>query len=178
MKAVSENLKGFLQVTVMPSLVTMNQFQGLNANNLHWLEDVPPRYIDACPCQRAWFDYGEVLYGGFALRVVSEPLESISPDLGFNGNSLAEGLVVTTCLGGAFLGSIVSGSITDVVGCRKGFQTESLEGILLRRFLVGASMGLGPSVASVVRYLKLFRFITIIYLEQSLRSWPIAQNCE
>ncbi|KAI3845546.1 hypothetical protein MKX03_019695, partial [Papaver bracteatum] len=52
MKVVSEDLKGLLQVTVMPCLVTMNQFQGLN-------EDVPPRYTDAFPRQRAWFDYGE-----------------------------------------------------------------------------------------------------------------------
>ncbi|XP_026409923.1 probable plastidic glucose transporter 3 [Papaver somniferum] len=41
---------------------------------------------------------------GYRLGVVNEPLESISLDLGFNGNSLAEGLVVTTCLGGTFLG--------------------------------------------------------------------------
>ncbi|KAI3878913.1 hypothetical protein MKW92_037168, partial [Papaver armeniacum] len=84
--------------------------------------------------------------------VVNEPLESISLDLGFNGNSLAEGLVVTTCLGGAFLGSIVSGSIKNVVGHRKGFnsRTENLEGMLLGRFLVGAGMCVGPSVASVV----------------------------
>ncbi|KAI3860912.1 hypothetical protein MKX03_030344, partial [Papaver bracteatum] len=169
MKAMSEYLKGLLQVIVMPSLVTMNQFQGLNANNLHWLEDVPPRYTDACTRQRALFDYGEggsashynlitrkltvtVLYCGFALRVMNEPLEIISLDLGFNGNSLAEGMVVTTCLGDAFLGSIISGSITDVVGRHRGFQTETLEGMFLVRFLVGTGMGVGPSVASVVRY--------------------------
>ncbi|MCL7035599.1 hypothetical protein MKW94_011496, partial [Papaver nudicaule] len=101
---------------------------------------------------------------GYHLGVVNEPLESISLDLGFSGNSLAEGLVVSTCLGGAFLGSIVSGSIADDVGRRRGFQlsalpmilgaflsarTESLEGMLLGRFLVGLGMGVGPSVASL-----------------------------
>ncbi|KAI3939705.1 hypothetical protein MKX01_029867 [Papaver californicum] len=101
---------------------------------------------------------------GYHLGVVNEPLESISLDLGFSGNSLAEGLVVSTCLGGAFLGSIVSGSIADAVGRRRGFQlsalpmvigaflsarTQSLEGMLLGRFLVGTGMGVGPSVASL-----------------------------
>ncbi|RZC72687.1 hypothetical protein C5167_048168 [Papaver somniferum] len=145
------------------------------------MEDVPPRYTDACPRQRIGLIMGKVavlpitrkltvtvLYCGFALRVVNEPLESISLDLGFNGNSLAEGLVVTTCLGGTFLGFMVSGSITDIVGRRRGFhlsalpmiigaflssRTESVEGMLLGRFLVVTGMGcVGPSIASVVRY--------------------------
>ncbi|RZC89709.1 hypothetical protein C5167_035703 [Papaver somniferum] len=37
MKAVSDNLKGLLQVTVMLGLVVTNQFQGLNGNILHCL---------------------------------------------------------------------------------------------------------------------------------------------
>ncbi|KAI3707144.1 hypothetical protein L6452_25400 [Arctium lappa] len=81
------------------------------------------------------------------IRVVNEPLESISYDLGFNGNSLVEGVlsfhftkysyatcivtktyelmciankgfVVSTCLVGAFIGSLLSGWIADGVGRR------------------------------------------------------------
>ncbi|XLR00257.1 hypothetical protein S83_066455, partial [Arachis hypogaea] len=47
--------------------------------------------------------------------VVNEQLESISVDLGFRGNTLAEGLVVSICLGGALIGSLLSGWIADVV---------------------------------------------------------------
>ncbi|XP_026447753.1 probable plastidic glucose transporter 2 [Papaver somniferum] len=101
---------------------------------------------------------------GYHLGVVNETLESISLDLGFGGNTLAEGLVVSICLGGAFLGSLFSGSIADGVGRRRAFQlsafpmivgaslsatTKSLEGMLLGRFLVGTGMGLGPPVASL-----------------------------
>ncbi|KAJ9548717.1 hypothetical protein OSB04_021260 [Centaurea solstitialis] len=101
---------------------------------------------------------------GYHLGVVNEPLESISYDLGFNGNSLAEGFVVSTCLGGAFIGSLLSGWIADGVGRRRTFQlcavpmvvgaacsaaTSNLGGMLLGRFLVGIGLGIGPSVASL-----------------------------
>lgn len=101
---------------------------------------------------------------GYHLGVVNEPLESISLDLGFNGNTLAEGLVVSTCLGGAFVGSLFSGWIADGVGRRMAFQlcalpmiigalisatAKNLEGMLLGRLLVGSGMGLGPPVAAL-----------------------------
>ncbi|KAF3333172.1 putative plastidic glucose transporter 2 [Carex littledalei] len=101
---------------------------------------------------------------GYHVSVVNEPLESISLDLGFAGNTLAEGLVVSTCLGGAFVGCLFSGSIADGIGRRRSFQlsalpmivgaalsasTNRLEGMLLGRFLVGTGMGLGPPVASL-----------------------------
>ncbi|KAG5225681.1 hypothetical protein OIU77_006010 [Salix suchowensis] len=101
---------------------------------------------------------------GYHLGVVNEPLESISFDLGFNGNTLAEGLVVSTCLGGALIGSLFSGWIADGIGRRRAFQlcalpmivgasisatTTTLAGMLLGRLLVGTGMGLGPPVASL-----------------------------
>ncbi|GMI92739.1 hypothetical protein like AT1G67300 [Hibiscus trionum] len=101
---------------------------------------------------------------GYHLGVVNEPLESISIDLGFSGDSLAEGLVVSTCLGGAFIGSLFSGWVADGVGRRRAFQlcalpmiigaatsatTKTLAGMLIGRFLVGTGMGLGPPVASL-----------------------------
>ncbi|KAA8534954.1 hypothetical protein F0562_029957 [Nyssa sinensis] len=101
---------------------------------------------------------------GYHIGVVNEPLESISMDLGFSGNTLAEGLVVSTCLGGAFVGSLFSGWMADEVGRRRAFQlcalpmiigasisatTKNLVGMLLGRFLVGTGLGLGPPVASL-----------------------------
>ncbi|PIN08305.1 putative transporter (major facilitator superfamily) [Handroanthus impetiginosus] len=101
---------------------------------------------------------------GYHLGVVNEPLETISVDLGFHGNTLQEGLVVSTCLGGAFVGSLISGWIADEVGRRRAFQlcalpmlmgasicatAKSLTGMLLGRFLVGTGLGVGPPVASL-----------------------------
>ncbi|KAL0337397.1 UNVERIFIED_CONTAM: putative plastidic glucose transporter 2 [Sesamum calycinum] len=101
---------------------------------------------------------------GYHLGVVNEPLESISVDLGFRGNTLEEGLVVSTCLAGAFIGSLISGWIADEVGRRRAFQlcalpmiigasicatARSLGGMLLGRFLVGTGLGVGPPVASL-----------------------------
>ncbi|KAG2718423.1 hypothetical protein I3760_03G219500 [Carya illinoinensis] len=101
---------------------------------------------------------------GYHMGVVNEPLESISVDLGFSGNTLAEGLVVSTCLGGALVGSLFSGWVADGVGRRRAFQlcalpmiigasisamTKTFEGMLLGRLLVGTGMGLGPPVASL-----------------------------
>ncbi|XP_077219277.1 putative plastidic glucose transporter 2 [Tasmannia lanceolata] len=101
---------------------------------------------------------------GYHLGVVNEPLESIALDLGFAGNTLAEGLVVSMCLGGAFVGCLFSGWIADGIGRRRAFQlsalpmiigasmsatTKNLEGMLLGRLLVGTGMGLGPAVASL-----------------------------
>ncbi|KAJ7969587.1 Major facilitator superfamily protein [Quillaja saponaria] len=101
---------------------------------------------------------------GYHLGVVNEPLESISVDLGFSGNTLAEGLVVSTCLGGALIGSLLSGWIADGVGRRRAFQlcafpmivgacisatTNNLPGMLLGRLFVGTGMGLGPPVAAL-----------------------------
>ncbi|KAK8513818.1 hypothetical protein V6N13_002533 [Hibiscus sabdariffa] len=101
---------------------------------------------------------------GYHLGVVNEPLEVISRELGSSGDTLAEGLVVSTCLGGAFIGSLFSGWVADGVGRRRAFQlcalpmiigaatsatTETLAGMLIGRFLVGTGMGLGPPVASL-----------------------------
>ncbi|EYU29813.1 hypothetical protein ABFS82_10G105700 [Erythranthe guttata] len=101
---------------------------------------------------------------GYHLGVVNEPLETISVDLGFHGNTMQEGLVVSTCLAGAFLGSLMSGWIADGIGRRRSFQlcalpmlvgasicavATSLSGMLLGRFLVGTGLGVGPPVASL-----------------------------
>ncbi|KAG1367901.1 Plastidic glucose transporter 4 [Cocos nucifera] len=101
---------------------------------------------------------------GYHLGVVNEPLESIATDLGFAGNALEEGLVVSMSLGGAFIGCLFSGWIADGFGRRRAFQltalpmiigasisasAASLQGMLFGRFLVGIGMGIGPPVASL-----------------------------
>ncbi|KAL5976865.1 hypothetical protein ACLOJK_021200 [Asimina triloba] len=110
---------------------------------------------------------------GYHMGVVNEPLESIALDLGFSGDTLAEGviyfmfatgLVVSTCLAGAFFGCLFSGWIADAMGRRRSFQisalpmvlgasisalANNLDGMLIGRFLVGTGMGLGPTVASL-----------------------------
>ncbi|XP_027344607.1 probable plastidic glucose transporter 3 [Abrus precatorius] len=101
---------------------------------------------------------------GYHIGVVNETLESISVDLSFSGNTMAEGLVVSICLGGAFIGSLFSGWIADGVGRRRSFQlcalpmiigagmsatAKSLWGMLLGRLFVGTGMGLGPPVAAL-----------------------------
>ncbi|KAL4387412.1 hypothetical protein GQ457_09G006730 [Hibiscus cannabinus] len=101
---------------------------------------------------------------GYHLGVINETLESISHDLGFHGNTMAEGLVVSTCLGGAFVGSLFGGLIADGVGRRRAFQlcalpmiigasmsatAKNLWGMLLGRLFVGTGMGTGPPVAAL-----------------------------
>nr|XP_004302890.2 PREDICTED: probable plastidic glucose transporter 3 [Fragaria vesca subsp. vesca] len=101
---------------------------------------------------------------GYHLGVVNETLDSISLDLGFSGNPFAKGLVVSTCLGAAFVGSLVSGYILDGVGHRRAFQlcalpmiigasmsatAHSLWGMILGRIFVGTGMGIGPPVAAL-----------------------------
>ncbi|PWA94112.1 hexose transporter family protein [Artemisia annua] len=96
--------------------------------------------------------------------VVNDTLESISVDLGFHGVTMAEGLVVSTCLGGAFFGSTISGWIADGIGRRRSFQfcaipmiisalmsatADGLGGMLLGRFLFGIGMGVTPPVAAL-----------------------------
>lgn len=101
---------------------------------------------------------------GYHLGVVNDTLESISLELGFSGSTLAEGLVVSTCLAGALVGSLFSGWISDGLGRRRSLQlcalpmiigasmsatAGSLVGMLLGRFFVGTGMGLGPPVAAL-----------------------------
>ncbi|EPS58156.1 hypothetical protein M569_16660, partial [Genlisea aurea] len=101
---------------------------------------------------------------GYHIGVVNEPLETISVDLGFHGDTMQEGLVVSTCLAGAFVGSLMSGWIADEIGRRRAFQlcalpmligasicatAKSLTAMLSGRFFVGIGLGIGPPVASL-----------------------------
>jgi MFS family permease len=100
---------------------------------------------------------------GYHIGVVNVPLQYIAKDLGFAGNALIQGLVVSICLVGAFMGCAASGMVADKYGRRRAFQLSSVPMIcgaafsalalnvpcmLLGRFLVGVGLGLsGPVTA-------------------------------
>ncbi|KAI3459790.1 hypothetical protein Pfo_016453 [Paulownia fortunei] len=104
---------------------------------------------------------------GYHIGVMNGPIVSIAKELGFEGNSFLEGLVVSIFIGGAFIGSISCGSLVDKLGCRCTFQLDtiplvlgaiisaqahSLNEILCGRFLVG--LGIGVNTVLVPIYIS------------------------
>ncbi|XP_052179090.1 probable plastidic glucose transporter 1 [Diospyros lotus] len=101
---------------------------------------------------------------GYHIGVMNGPIISIARELGFEGNSILEGLVVSIFIVGAFIGSIGSGMLVDRLGCRRTFQLDtiplilgaiisaqahSLEEILWGRFLVGTGIGVNTVVVPI-----------------------------
>ncbi|KAL6287306.1 hypothetical protein ACE6H2_011696 [Prunus campanulata] len=104
---------------------------------------------------------------GYHIGVMNGPIISIARELGFEGNSILEGLVVSIFIVGAFLGSIGCGFIVDKLGCRRTFQiatiplilgalisaqAHSLDEVILGRFLVG--LGIGVDTVLVPIYIS------------------------
>ncbi|XP_057953901.1 probable plastidic glucose transporter 1 isoform X3 [Malania oleifera] len=104
---------------------------------------------------------------GYHIGVMNGPIVSIARELGFEGNSLLEGLVVSIFVIGAFIGSISSGSLCDKLGCRRTFQIDtiplvlgaiisaqahSVNEMLWGRFLVG--LGIGVNTVLVPIYIS------------------------
>ncbi|GLT80853.1 hypothetical protein SLA2020_522650 [Shorea laevis] len=104
---------------------------------------------------------------GYHIGVMNGPIISIARELGFEGNPILEGLVVSIFIGGAFVGSISSGTLADKFGFRRTFQMDTiplilgaivsaqahtLEEILLGRFLVG--LGIGVNTVLVPIYIS------------------------
>jgi len=98
---------------------------------------------------------------GYHLGVVNGPLEVIARDLGFAGNKAMEGMVVSTTLAGAAIGSLTGGGLADALGRRKAFLMAAvpmLVGPLLcawatdfntlaaGRALTGVAIGLSSSL--------------------------------
>ena len=54
------------------------------------------------------------------------PIISIARELGFEGDPILEGLVVSIFIAGAFVGSISCGSLVDKLGCRRTFQIDTI----------------------------------------------------
>lgn len=101
---------------------------------------------------------------GYHIGVVNVPLQYIAKDLGFAGNALIQGFVVSICLIGAFMGCAASGIVADKYGRRRAFQLSTIPlitgalssalafnvpAMLLGRFLVGAGLGLSGPVTSL-----------------------------
>lgn len=104
---------------------------------------------------------------GYHIGVMNGPIVSIARELGFEGNSFIEGLVVSIFIAGAFIGSLSTGSLVDKLGCRLTFQIDtiplilgaiisanahSLDEILGGRFLVG--LGIGVNAVLVPIYIS------------------------
>ncbi|KAF8016721.1 hypothetical protein BT93_H2062 [Corymbia citriodora subsp. variegata] len=104
---------------------------------------------------------------GYHIGVMNGPIVSIARELGFEGNSILEGLVVSIFIAGAFIGSISCGSLVDRLGCRRTFQIDTVplilgaiisaqanssDEILLGRFLVG--LGIGVNTVLVPIYIS------------------------
>ncbi|XP_006469625.1 probable plastidic glucose transporter 1 isoform X7 [Citrus sinensis] len=104
---------------------------------------------------------------GYHIGVMNGPIVSIAKELGFEGNPILEGLVVSIFIAGAFVGSISSGSLADKLGCRRTFQIDtiplilgaiisaqahSLDEMLWGRFLVG--LGIGVNTVLVPIYIS------------------------
>ncbi|XP_022985945.1 probable plastidic glucose transporter 1 isoform X1 [Cucurbita maxima] len=104
---------------------------------------------------------------GYHIGVMNGPIISVARELGFDGNPILEGLVVSIFIVGAFLGSISSGSLLDKLGFRRTFQiatiplivggllsaqAHTLDEILWGRFLVG--LGIGVNTVLVPIYIS------------------------
>lgn len=104
---------------------------------------------------------------GYHIGVMNGPIISIARELGFEGNPLLEGLVVSIFIAGAFIGSVSCGSLVDSLGCRRllqidaiplilgallSAQAHSLDEILWGRFFVG--LGIGVNTVLVPIYIS------------------------
>ncbi|XP_020578279.1 plastidic glucose transporter 4-like, partial [Phalaenopsis equestris] len=72
---------------------------------------------------------------GYHIGVMNGPIEAIAKELGFIGNPILEGLVVSIFIVGAFIGCISSSSLTEKLGCRRTIQIDAIPliiGALLR----------------------------------------------
>ncbi|KAG2498051.1 hypothetical protein HYH03_003812 [Edaphochlamys debaryana] len=98
---------------------------------------------------------------GFNLSVINGPLEAIARELGVAGNQAMMGLVVSSTLAGAALGSLGSGAVADSLGRRASFllaaapmvagplisaYAGNLNAMVAGRFLTGAAIGLSSAL--------------------------------
>ncbi|XP_021633638.1 probable plastidic glucose transporter 1 isoform X1 [Manihot esculenta] len=101
---------------------------------------------------------------GYHIGVMNGPIVSVARELGFEGDPILEGLVVSIFIAGAFIGSISSGLLMDKLGCRRTFQVDTiplilgafisaqahtLDEILWGRFLVGLGIGINTVLVPI-----------------------------
>lgn len=104
---------------------------------------------------------------GYHIGVMNGPIEAIAQELGFDGNSFLQGLVVSIFIAGAFIGSMSAASLIDKLGSRRTLQIDTIplilgallsaqahswQEILCGRFLVG--LGIGVNTVLVPLYIS------------------------
>jgi sugar porter (SP) family MFS transporter len=98
---------------------------------------------------------------GYHLGVVNGPLEQIAQELGFAGDQALSGLVVSSTLAGAALGSLTGGAFAEALGRRASFMlcavpmligpllsatATTLNLMVAGRFLAGIAIGLSSAL--------------------------------
>ncbi|XP_058210614.1 probable plastidic glucose transporter 1 [Rhododendron vialii] len=136
---------------------TSTQEKGDTRNDLGWLPAFPHVLVASS---------SNFLFG-YHIGVMNGPIVSIARELGFEGKSFIEGLVVSIFIAGAFIGSLSCGSLVDKFGCRRTFQVDtiplilgaivsaqahSLDEMFFGRFLVG--LGIGVNTVLVPIYIS------------------------
>eukprot|EP00803_Ostreobium_quekettii_P007807 evm.model.scf_365.5 EVM.evm.TU.scf_365.5 scf_365:75709-82248(+) len=101
---------------------------------------------------------------GYHLGVVNGPLEAIAADLGFAGDAVRQGLVVSSVLGGAAVGSICGGGLADMLGRKMALVLDTL-------FLVGGT--LLSATAGTLQAMVLGRLITGVGIGVSSACVPL-----
>ncbi|GMH43045.1 hypothetical protein BSKO_10967 [Bryopsis sp. KO-2023] len=101
---------------------------------------------------------------GYHLGVVNGPLEAIAADLGFAGNTVLQGSVVSTLLAGAAVGASTGGALADKLGRRMALivdtavlisgamlsaSASSLNAMLVGRFIAGLGIGVSSGVVPI-----------------------------
>ncbi|XP_020396567.1 probable plastidic glucose transporter 1 isoform X2 [Zea mays] len=101
---------------------------------------------------------------GYHIGVMNGPIEDIATQLGFQGNPFLQGLVVSIFIVGAFFGSLGSSALVDKFGCKRTLQidsipliigallsaqADSLDEMLLGRFLVGIGIGVNTVLVPI-----------------------------
>jgi len=104
---------------------------------------------------------------GYHLGILNGPLGTIATDLGFGDNPALQGLVVSSSLAGAAVGSLGGAGLADALGRRKAFfldciplflgalicsMSTGLVSMVLGRTIIG--LGIGLSSALVPLYIS------------------------
>lgn len=104
---------------------------------------------------------------GYHIGIMNGPITSIAHELGFEGQPLMEGLVVSIFVAAAFIGSLSTGLLADKIGRRRTLQLDmlplivgtlisaqanSVNEMILGRFLVG--LGIGANTVLVPVYIS------------------------
>jgi hypothetical protein len=127
-----------------------------------------------------------------ASGVMNAPLESIARDLGFEGDTVLKGAVVTVMIVGGVIGGVVIGPMSDSIGRRTALGVTcvplmagplisglsgSLEPMIIGRFLTG--IGIGASSALVPLYLSEVRVEQPFSTPLARQEWsPVAPELD